>query len=73
MPSSARSRPRSGGTQIASAVVTDTVATVLPLELTYPAQLPITARRAEIVAGLRDHQVLIVAGETGSGMSTQLP
>jgi ATP-dependent helicase HrpA len=35
--------------------------------------LPITARRAEILEALRAHQVLIVAGETGSGKSTQLP
>ena len=32
----------------------------------YPADLPITARRDEIVAAIRDHQVLILAGETGS-------
>ena len=39
----------------------------------YPAELPITARRDEILAAIRDHQVVIVAGETGSGKSTQLP
>jgi len=39
----------------------------------YPADLPITARREEIVAAIRDHQVLILAGETGSGKTTQLP
>ncbi len=37
------------------------------------AQLPIAARREEIVEALRRHQVLIVAGDTGSGKSTQLP
>jgi ATP-dependent helicase HrpA len=35
--------------------------------------LPITARAAEIAAAVRDHQVVIVSGETGSGKSTQLP
>ncbi|MFP5577146.1 MAG: ATP-dependent RNA helicase HrpA [Acidimicrobiia bacterium] len=40
---------------------------------TYPADLPITARRDELLGVLRDHQVVIVAGETGSGKSTQLP
>lgn len=35
--------------------------------------MPITARREEIVASLRAHQVLIIAGETGSGKTTQLP
>ena len=39
----------------------------------YPAELPITARRDELAATIGDHQVVIVAGETGSGKSTQLP
>ncbi|MDB6152180.1 MAG: hrpB 1 [Chthoniobacteraceae bacterium] len=41
--------------------------------INYPADLPICARREEIVAALRTHQVLIIAGETGSGKTTQLP
>ena len=41
--------------------------------LRYPESLPITARRAEIVEAIRKHQIVIVAGETGSGKSTQLP
>ncbi len=41
--------------------------------LTYPDSLPITERRDELLAAIRDHQVVIVAGETGSGKSTQLP
>ena len=41
--------------------------------ITYPPDLPITARREEILAALRGHQVVIVAGETGSGKTTQLP
>jgi len=41
--------------------------------LSYPDSLPITERRDELVAAIRDHQVVIVAGETGSGKSTQLP
>ena len=40
---------------------------------TYPPELPITERRDELLAAIRDHQVVIVAGETGSGKSTQLP
>ncbi len=43
------------------------------MRLTYPADLPITAARDSILAALRDHQVLILAGETGSGKTTQLP
>jgi len=41
--------------------------------VTYPAELPVTARRDELLAAIRDHQVVIVAGETGSGKTTQLP
>ncbi len=41
--------------------------------LHYPADLPITARRGEIVAALRANRVVIVCGETGSGKTTQLP
>jgi ATP-dependent helicase HrpA len=40
---------------------------------TYPAELPITQRRDELIETIRDHQVVVVAGETGSGKSTQLP
>ncbi|HEX2176597.1 MAG TPA: ATP-dependent RNA helicase HrpA [Nocardioidaceae bacterium] len=39
----------------------------------YPDQLPVSRRRDDIAAAIRDHQVVIVAGETGSGKTTQLP
>ncbi|GAB7047680.1 ATP-dependent RNA helicase HrpA [Catenuloplanes indicus] len=42
-------------------------------EITYPEQLPVSALRDEIRDAIRDHQVVIVAGETGSGKTTQLP
>jgi ATP-dependent helicase HrpA len=42
-------------------------------EVTYPESLPVSGRRDEIAAAIRDHQVVIVAGETGSGKTTQLP
>ncbi len=38
----------------------------------FPEQLPVVARREEIAAAIRDNQVVIVAGETGSGKTTQL-
>ncbi len=44
-----------------------------PPSLLYDEQLPIVARRREIVEALKKHTVLIVAGETGSGKTTQLP
>src|SRR5207342_716043 len=36
-------------------------------------ELPISQRRDDIAAAIRDHQVVVVAGETGSGKTTQLP
>jgi len=42
-------------------------------KVSYPEELPISARAAEIVAAIRAHPVVIVAGETGSGKTTQLP
>ena len=47
-------------------------AVVVP-PITYPADLPVSARRKDISATIRDHQVVIVSGETGSGKTTQLP
>ncbi len=41
--------------------------------LGYPAELPVVARREDLLAAIRDHQVVVVAGETGSGKTTQLP
>jgi ATP-dependent helicase HrpA len=43
------------------------------LEITFPESLPVSARRDEIATAIRDHQVVIVCGETGSGKTTQLP
>jgi ATP-dependent helicase HrpA len=45
----------------------------LPLVFKHDADLPISARREAIMEALRREQVLIVAGDTGSGKSTQLP
>ena len=39
----------------------------------YPDELPVSQRRDDIAAAIRDHQVVVVAGETGSGKTTQLP
>ncbi len=41
--------------------------------ISYPPELPVSQRKDEIAAAIRDHQVVIVAGETGSGKTTQLP
>ena len=42
-------------------------------EVTYPQGLPVSARRDDLLAVLSDHRVVVVAGETGSGKTTQLP
>ena len=44
---------------------------VPPIE--FPHALPVSARRDEIAQALRDHPVIVVCGETGSGKTTQLP
>ncbi len=41
--------------------------------LEFPPELPISARAEEITAAIQDHQVVILAGETGSGKTTQIP
>ena len=41
--------------------------------VTYPEDLPVSARRQEIARAIAAHQVVIVSGETGSGKTTQLP
>src|SRR4051794_11067253 len=41
--------------------------------VSYPSELPVSARHDDLLAAIRDHQVVVVAGETGSGKTTQLP
>lgn len=40
---------------------------------TFPPDLPVCARRAEIAAAIAEHQVVVICGETGSGKTTQIP
>ena len=42
-------------------------------QVSYPEALPVSQKKDEILAAIRDHQVVIVAGETGSGKTTQIP
>lgn len=42
-------------------------------QFNYPPELPVSAVREEIVQAIRENQVIIIAGDTGSGKSTQLP
>lgn len=41
--------------------------------ISYPEDLPVSQKKDEIAAAIKAHQVVIVAGETGSGKTTQLP
>ncbi|WP_020579581.1 ATP-dependent RNA helicase HrpA [Actinopolymorpha alba] len=41
--------------------------------ISYPPELPVSQKKDDLLAAIRDHQVVIVAGETGSGKTTQLP
>ncbi|GAA2493304.1 ATP-dependent RNA helicase HrpA [Streptomyces thermolineatus] len=41
--------------------------------ITYPEALPVSRKKDDILEAIRDHQVVIVAGETGSGKTTQIP
>ena len=43
------------------------------MRIHFPPDLPVSARRDDIAEAIRDHQVVVVAGETGSGKTTQLP
>ncbi|MGB4120296.1 MAG: ATP-dependent RNA helicase HrpA, partial [Burkholderiaceae bacterium] len=45
----------------------------MDLKLNFPESLPVSAKRDEIMALMREHQVVVVCGETGSGKTTQLP
>ncbi|HSP75210.1 MAG TPA: helicase-related protein, partial [Cryobacterium sp.] len=46
---------------------------MIPVEITFPPELPVSQRREDIALAIRDNQVVIVAGATGSGKTTQLP
>ncbi len=57
--------------EVGEAAVARRRAAVPPI--TYPEHLPVSERRAEIAAAIGAHQVVVLAGETGSGKTTQLP
>src|SRR5690606_3952651 len=69
-------KPRSGGwgfVQTGNKHVSRRPSKPWPFRIEYPPELPISARADEIIAAIRDNQVLILAGETGSGKTTQIP
>jgi ATP-dependent helicase HrpA len=46
---------------------------LLPTQIAYPAELPVSQARDELLEAIRANQVVVVCGETGSGKTTQLP
>jgi ATP-dependent helicase HrpA len=46
---------------------------MIPVVITFPPELPVSQRRDDIARAIRDNQVVIIAGATGSGKTTQLP
>jgi len=71
-PAPARTSPRKSAGPRPGANAPPRAANPVP-PITYPESLPVSARREEIEQALREHQVVIVSGETGSGKTTQLP
>lgn len=76
-----RTRDRAARARAAERIATDITraerllarrAAAVPAAITYP-DLPVSARRDDLLEALREHQVVVVAGETGSGKTTQLP
>ena len=53
--------------------VPDREPNAFPFKLEFPPDLPISARAEEITAAIQAHSVIILAGETGSGKTTQIP
>jgi len=45
----------------------------VPTTIVYPEELPVSERRGEIARAISEHQVVVIAGETGSGKTTQIP
>jgi ATP-dependent helicase HrpA len=45
----------------------------MTLHISYPAELPVSERREDLMAAIAANQVTIIAGETGSGKTTQIP
>ena len=48
-------------------------AALLPQTIAYPPELPVVQAREDLLEAIREHQVVIICGETGSGKTTQLP
>ncbi|OFJ72254.1 hypothetical protein HMPREF2851_04835 [Actinomyces sp. HMSC064C12] len=70
-PRSKKRRPRRGFKPFSEKVLAARRASVP--KISYPAQLPVSARRGDIAEAIANNQVVILSGQTGSGKTTQLP
>lgn len=61
------------GRDIDAAIDKRAVIDVAVPKITYPESLPVSARREDIAEAIENNQVVIIAGETGSGKTTQIP
>src|SRR5204863_1786318 len=69
-----RSGPRDGADNGAAARAAARAARRAAMPpVSYPAELPVSQHKDEIAQVIRDHQVVVIAGETGSGKTTQIP
>ena len=71
--SRANASPRGDEPALAAEAIPDPTSEAASYVLRYPGHLPVVEAKDEILEAIRDHQVVIVAGETGSGKTTQLP
>jgi ATP-dependent helicase HrpA len=71
-PGSAHNAARNRNAGNASKPAAPPIRNPLP-PVTFPEELPVSGKRDDIAAAIRDNQVVIVSGETGSGKTTQLP
>ncbi|MFZ4065814.1 MAG: DEAD/DEAH box helicase, partial [Rhodoluna sp.] len=55
------------------AFIGNTIGLVSIQKISYPADLPVSARRSEILEAIKNNQVVVIAGATGSGKTTQIP
>ena len=56
-----------------AALAAENRARLKPAAIVWPDNLPVVQAKDELLAAIRDHQVIVVCGETGSGKTTQLP
>jgi len=65
--------PRISKANLWSGLEPNTIGLVNIQKISYPEDLPVSARRSEILEAIKNNQVVVIAGATGSGKTTQIP